>query len=226
MTTRTPPMSEIIRSHQTTKVYRMLRHRLFTFLLAVAAVPLLSCSSSTAPESRTADQLRLLHATADAPALVTTQQSFYAVKGQASNIEFWYHARPGETDSLRFMEFRVGAASLDRRPDGSTVAPGDSVLITITVTDPAHMMVEFQPSGLKFSPSDPPKLRMFWSACGEDLNYDGSIDAYDTAIAQQISIWRQEDPSQPWFKLTSVVAPELKEVDSQLSGFTGYAISY
>ena len=218
-------MTDNFRSHPT-KDIRMLRHRLIILLLAVVAVPLFSCTDSTAPESRNGDQLRLLHVTADVPALVATQKSFYAVKGRASSVDFSYHARPGETDSLRFLEFRIGASSLDRRPDGSAIAPGDSVLITITVTDPTHMMVDFQPSGLRFSPTDPPKLRMFWAACGDDLNYDGSVDAYDTAIAQQISIWRREDVSQPWFKLTSAVAPELQEVDAQLSGFTGYAISY
>jgi hypothetical protein len=203
--------------------YRLLFSRC---VLPTALLVAASCQDATAPESRTADELRLLHVTADAPQLATTQLSFYAVKGRASTADIWYHALPGQSDSLKFLEFRLGAGSLDRRPDGSVIASGDSVLITITVTDPSHMLVDYQPSGLRFSPNDPPTMRMFWGACGDDLNYDGDVNAYDLAIAQQLSIWRQEGAGQPWFKMASVVAPTLKEVDTQLPGFTGYAISY
>lgn len=219
-------MNDFTRTHPM-KGYRMLRHRLLTPVMhAALALVVLSCTDSTGPESRSSGQLRLLHAVPGAPTLAVTDTSFYAVKGKATSVEIWYHAKPGQTDSLKFIEFRVGASSLERRPDGSAIAQGDSVQITITATDASHMMIDFQPSGLRFSPDDPPVLRMFWGACGEDLNYDGVVDAYDVSIAQQISIWRQEDTSKPWFKLSSAVAPALKEVDAQLSGFTGYAISY
>lgn len=207
--------------------YRMrLLHR-HSYGFAIAAMcALLSCNDATSPQTRADGDPRLLHVTYDAPALATTQASFYAVKGQAAGVDIWYHARPGRTDSLKFLAFRMGPSSLDRRPDGSVIAPGDSVLITLSVTDPTHLKIESEPSGLRFASSDPPTLRLFWVACGEDLNYDGVVDANDAAIAQQLSIWRQEGAGQPWLKVSSVADPGLKQVSAPLSGFTGYAISY
>jgi hypothetical protein len=152
--------------------------------------------------------------------------SFYAVKGRAGGADLWYHAAAGRTDSLKFVEFRMGPSSLDSRPDGSAIATGDSVLITLTVSDPTHLVITYEPSGLLFSANDQPTLKMFWVACGEDLNYDGKVDAADTALVQKFSIWRQEAAGQPWIKLSSVVVPSVKEVDARLGGFTGYAISY
>jgi hypothetical protein len=197
--------------------------------LAVAALAAgLSCSDSTAPapETRAATDLRLLAVPYAAPPLVTTQVSFYAVKGKAAAVDIWYHRAPGAVDSLKFLEYRMGVASLDRRPDGTAFAVGDSVLITLTVTDPRHFIIEFQPTGLMFSSSDQPTLKLIWAACGNDLNYDGVVDAKDAAIAQALSFWRQEAPFQLWYKVSSVVVVSAKEVNAQLSGFTGYAIEY
>jgi hypothetical protein len=202
-----------------------LTHRALALLALTAG---LSCTDSTAPdtESRTATDLRLLAAPYSTPSLVTTSVSFYAVKGIAAAADIWYHARSGRTDSLKFLEFRLGPASLDRRPDGSTISAGDSVLITLTVTDQRHFIVEFQPAGLAFSTNDQATLKLIYAACGDDLNYDGKVDAADDAIAQQLSIWRQEGPFQPWFKVSSVVNKTAKEVNAQLNGFTGYAVEY
>jgi hypothetical protein len=152
--------------------------------------------------------------------------SFYAVKGKTASAQIWYHAAAGAADSLKFLDFQVGSASLDTRPDGSAIAAGDSVLITITVTDPTHFLLDFQPSGLKFSATDQPTLKVSFAACGADLNYDGKVDAADQAIMDALSFWRQEAPFQPWFKLGSTVNQTVREVDAQLGGFTGYAIEF
>jgi hypothetical protein len=152
--------------------------------------------------------------------------SFWAVKGRSSGADLWYHARPGASDSAKFVEFRLGAGALDRRPDGTVIATGDSVLITLTATDPRHMMIQYLPTGLRFASAEQPTLKIYWIACGDDLNYDGKVDAADDAIADQLGIWRQEGTDQPWVRLTSVVAKSAKEVRSQLEGFSGYAISY
>lgn len=228
-TTRTVLMSDIIRSHPKTKVYRMLRHRLFTLLLAAVAVPLLSCTDSTSPDTsdtRDPNDLRLLSVPYGTPPLAKTQVSFYAVQGKAGGVDIWYHARPGRTDSTTFLQFRVGPASLAARPDGTAIAAGDSVLITVTVTDQSHFLVDFQPSGLKFSSSDQPTLKISFAACGEDLNYDGVVDSQDAAIQASLSVWRQEAPFQPWHKVSSTMVPTVKEVDAPLGGFTGYALMF
>ena len=189
----------------------------------------LSCgpeSVSTAPEVRSPSELRVLHVLPDTPPLATTQTRFYAVKGRSAALDLYFHAAPGQVDSLKFLEFRIGSTSLDRRPDGSAIADGDSVLITLTVTDPSHLVVDFQPSGLLFAPNDKPTLRLYYTACGDDLNYDGRVDAGDVAIQSQLAIWRQEVPGQPWLKMGSVQISNLKELDAELPGFTGYAAAY
>lgn len=222
-------MIEHQNSHPPTKGFRMLRHRLSSLLLAVAAMSALSCTESTAPDStdtRDANDLRLLTAPYGTPSLAKTQVSFYAVQGKAGGADIWYHAKPGAADSLKFLEFRVGASSLATRPDGSAIAAGDSVLITITVTDQTHFIVDFQPSGLKFSANDQPTLRISFAACGADLNYDGVADAKDQAIMDSLSFWRQEGPFQPWSKVPSTVVQTTKDVNAQLGGFTGYAIEF
>lgn len=206
-----------------------LRHLPRRALALVVLAAGLSCSDLTAPDGvneRAATDLRLLAAPYGTPALVTTQTSFYAVKGRVTGTDIWYRPRAGRTDSTKFLEFRLGAASLERRPDGSLVAAGDSVLITLTVTDPTHFIIDLQPSGLTFTSSDQPRLRISFAACGDDLNYDGRVDAADAAMLASLSVWRQERPFQSWFKVASTVATSVKEVDTQLSGFTGYALMY
>ena len=187
---------------------------------------MLACTDTTAPEGRSLSDLHQLHVSSSYPALAATQASFYAVKGKSAGVDLWYHARPGSTDSVKFVEFRMGPMALDRRPDGSPVALGDSVLITLTVTDATHLTIDYQPAGLTFSVVDQPTLKMFWVACGDDLNYDGKVDDADAALSQQFSIWRQESPGAPWFKVPSFVAQGTKEVDAHLEGFTGYAVLY
>jgi hypothetical protein len=211
------------------KGFRMLRHRLSSLLLAAVVLSAVSCSNSTAPDStdtRDPNDLRLLSAPYGTPTLAKTQVSFYAVQGKSGGVDIWYHAKPGATDSLKFLEFRVGTSSLATRPDGSAIAAGDSVLITLTVTDQTHFIIDFQPSGLKFSATDEPTLKISFAACGEDLNYDGVVDSRDQAIMESLSFWRQEGPFQPWHKVTSTLSASVKEVNAQLGGFTGYALMW
>jgi hypothetical protein len=210
--------------------FRMhLRHHSARALVAAALAAALSCSDATAPDGvneRSPTDLRLLAAPYGTPPLVSTEASFYAVKGKVSGVDIWYRPRAGATDSAKFLEFRLGTASLDRRPDGSLIAVGDSVLIVLSVVDPQHFIIDLQPAGLAFSASDQPRLRISFAACGDDLNYDGKVDAADASMLSTLSVWRQEAPFQPWFKMESSVATVVKEVDTTLAGFTGYALMY
>jgi hypothetical protein len=196
-------------------------------LAAVSLLALAACTDPVAVENgKDISELNQLHVTYDYPTLAATTVSFWAVKGRATSAELWYHARAGATDSAKFVDFRVGANAIDRRPDGTAFAPGDSVRITLTATDPRHMMISFEPSGLKFSATDKPTLKMFWVACGDDLNYDGKVDASDEAIMGKLGIWRQETPGARWFYVGSAVVGPTREVNAQLAGFTGYALMY
>jgi hypothetical protein len=200
----------------------------YRILIAALALVVGACSGSdsTAPEQRTDDQLNLLTVALNTPSLANPVVSFYAVKGKNSGTEIWYRPVLGLSDSTKLLEFKLGGATLDRRPDGTAIADGDSVRITVTVVDPIHLVVQFQPSGLRFSAKDPAKLRMFFGACGDDLDRNGIVNADDSNIALRLSIWRQELPGLPWVKLSSAVTSNEKRVDAQIDGFSGYALAY
>lgn len=205
-------------------ISRCFRALLCSSSLAVVA----SCNadSATGPESRTSDQLNFLHVAASTPPLSTTHVSFYAVKGRATGVDVYFHASAGSTDSLKLLGLRVGANALDRRPDGTVIAAGDSVLISLTVTDPYHLVVDFQPAGLTFAAAERPVLTLSWAGCGSDLNYDGKIDAGDDLVVSKLAIWRQEGASQPWFKQNGLTSTGAREVATEIPGFTGYALAF
>jgi hypothetical protein len=222
-------MRDASHPHSPMKGVRMtVLHKSIRALALLAAAAALSCTDSTAPDEneRAATDLRLLAAPYGTPALANPEVSFYAVKGRNAGVDIWYRPRAGESDSSKFLEFRLGGASLDRRPDGSVIAPGDSVLITLSVTDPRHFVIDFQPSGLRFAVNDLPRLKISFAACGDDLNYDGLVDGSDASMEASLSMWRQESPFQPWTRVPSTVTTSVKEVDAPLGGFTGYAIMY
>jgi hypothetical protein len=188
-------------------------------LLALAA--LAACGGdSTAPTQiqKPTSDLHFIRLSTGAPPLEATTISFYAVKGQDREVRLQLR------DGSDFLRFRVFANSLDKRPDGTAIAPGDSILITITVPDPTTFAADFQPAGLKFSA--PARLQFEFADCDKDLNGDGVVTAADTALIPQISTWRQETLAAPWVKIASTVEIEINEVQADISGFSGYALAY
>src|SRR4051812_43362295 len=102
-----------------TQGFRMTSLRLRSALLLIAILAAVACNESiTSPDERSDAELNLLHVTYDYPALANPTVNFWAVKGRATGADLWYHPRPGTSDSAKFVEFRVGANALDRRPDG------------------------------------------------------------------------------------------------------------
>lgn len=207
----------------------MITIRQYRWLVAsVCALGALGCGDGTAPAplSRPADQLHFLRPAATAQPLPDTAISFWAKRGEDRELRLYYAPRPGSGDSEEFLRLSVPAAALLQRPDGSLVAAGDSVLISVRVVDPSRLIVEFEPSGLKFSPASPARLRLELAETDSDLDGDGVVDARDDALKTQLSVWRQEGPGQPWFKVTSSVFTDLNEVEADVFGFTGYALAY
>ena len=152
--------------------------------------------------------------------------AFYAKKGQDVEAIMWYQKRPDRPDSAEFIRFRVDDESLQTRPDGSAFAPGDSVLITITLADPERLIIDMQPSGLRFSPVKPAELKISFEEADEDVNADGEVNEEDGAIVSQFAIWRRERAGDPWVKLSSLVEVGTHEVKAFINGFTGYAIAW
>lgn len=160
-----------------------------------------------------------------APSIANPVIAFWARKGFASEVFMYYHALPGAPDSSDFLRFRVRKKSLVNFPNGQPMAPGDSVLITITLVDPVNLIVEFQPAGLTFKASDPAALRLSYFEADHDFNHDGVINGVDSQIERQLKLWRLHPPN-PWTAQASALNQSLDEVETTVPNFTSYAIAY
>lgn len=198
------------------------------FTLAVATGLLACGNDGTGPgdDVKTDAELTVLRTAASAPPLVATTASFYALKGENREVRLYYRPAPGSLDSTEFLRFKVPDESLDRRPDGSVIANGDSVLITVTVLDAAKLIVDFQPAGLRFAASKPAELKLSFAEADGDLDDDGDIDGDDVAAESRLAIWRRETIADPWVRLSSVLSVSRDEVEATITGFTNYAIAY
>ncbi len=214
-----------------------------------ANAPLASArvASGRAAEKDGAEQ-NFLQPAQDAPTIANPVISFWAVKGRDQIVNMVYHTRSSGVsggsgghgssgrhgdvsggsgrDSVVFAEFRVRAKSLAFRPDGSAIADGDSVFITMTLIDPDRGIIDFQPAGLRFSAKNPAQLKISYENANLDLNGDGVVDARDRLIQLTVPIGVRENPADPFLPLPSVVDTEFDEVEAVILGFSGYAIEY
>jgi hypothetical protein len=203
------------------------RRRGAAALLALAAaVGVAACGNDPVqPETRPAADLNILRRSASAPPLVSNTASFWAVKGQDRELRMVY-AQTGQSGSgAEFLRLRVNRVTLLSRPDGSLITDGDSVLITVTA-DPVLMSVDFQPSGLRFSTTEPAELRIRWAEADDDINHDGKVDGTDAALKDKLAIWRHESANDPWDKLATILKLDVEEAEAKLTGFSGYAVAY
>ena len=198
-------------------------------LAALAALALAACGDGTGNDDDgtvETTELQFLAPAPDAPPLVVTTASFYAKKGEDRRVRMFYRPRPGEADSTEFLRFEVKAQSLLRRPNGTSIAQGDSVLITVTVVDLARFIVDFQPSGLRFDPGEPAELKLEFDEADDDIDDDGDIDGDDSLRETELSLWRRETVTQPWVQIASQVEVDLEQLEADILGFTNYAIAY
>lgn len=209
---------------------RSLRLFVPSFLLLGATLLAAGCDSNGTtqpdPDVRPTEALNFLRPAPDAPPLANPSVQFWARRGEDRDVFIYHRPRPGETDSTEFMHFRVRSETLLRRPDGSLFQEGDSVLISVRVVDPARLILDFQPSGLRFSTEHPAELEISFEEANDDYDGDGDVDDDDDRAEQRLSVWRQEAPGLPWYRMATIVELELDEVDVELTGFTGYAIAF
>lgn len=204
----------------------MTRARILVSLVMLAGA--LACGGDgTGPDGvKTDAELNVLRSSPDAPPLVATTASFYARKGQDRELRIYYRPALGATDSTEFLRFKVSEKSLDRRPDGSAIAAGDSVLITVTVIDATRLIVDFQPAGLRFAAGEPADLKLSFAQADDDIDDDGDVDGEDDAAKTLLAIWRRETILDPWVRLSSALSVSTDEVEANITGFTNYAIAY
>jgi hypothetical protein len=208
-------------------------HR-FTLMLGLALAPACSGDGPTPPgggdgnvvDTLPEDSLNFLRAAEDAPTIAQKTLSFWAVRGEDVEAVIWYNKRADRPDSTELVRFRLDERSLVNRPDGTPIAEGDSIQITISVVDTVRMILDFQPSGLRFAPGREADLKIRYAEADDDWNDDGSTDDEDDELERQFRIWRQETPDQPWEALSTSHTYEADECEAELAGFTRYAVAY
>lgn len=193
-------------------------------------VALAGCNGSglTEPppgEERSEALLHIIRLAANAPPLFNSEVSFWAYRGRGTKGELFFQ-QPDGTRGEQYVELDLADQSLLAYPDGRLFADGDSVLITIRAVDPSRILIEFQPSGLRFDPEEPAELQIRYAHADEDFDDDGDEDEEDKEIEQVLGIWRQEEAGAPFIRLGTVRFEDLKELEARLLGFSRLAIAY
>jgi hypothetical protein len=199
----------------------MIRNAVIVLLLGV-----LACSSdSTGPTEKPPSELNILRLAPNHPPFEATSVGFWARRGDSREGKIYFLNAQGARGE-EFARLKIDSESLSSRPDGTPIALGDSIFITMTVVDQSQLLVELQPSGLRFSSSKPAELKLDYGEADDDYNHDGRVDEKDSEAEQQFAIWRQEKAGAPFVKIGSVKVEELKEVEAKLLSFSRYAIAY
>lgn len=172
------------------------------------------------------DSLHFLRPAIGAPPLADRTVSFWAVQSENREIRLMYQKQSGHADSVEFARFRVDAGALVSDSEGNALAPRDSVLITLSVQDTLRLITEFHPTGLVFSSRKPARLWLKFGEADPDLNGDHVVNAADTVLLNQLTIWKQEHPGDPWSLVPSIINGGSQEVEADIPGFTRFAVAY
>jgi hypothetical protein len=147
--------------------------------------------------------------------------TFWAVRGQQRSVQINYLSFTGDTSSP-FL--RLTTVDPTYAPGQGDLAPGDSVLITVTI-DPNNIKVSLEPTGLVFG--DPAQLEISYGGAGGDLNGDGVVDDADAYIeGQLLGLWYREGPDSTWAPIPALHSLSDKAFASALPHFCEYAISW
>ncbi len=151
----------------------------------------------------------------DALAAERNAVRFWAVRGVTHRLRIDY--RHGDGATGRFLALRLPSEALVRRPDGSPLATGDSVLIQVGI-DRTVLGVRLEPVGLPINARAPVTLRLWYGGAKRDLNGDGRVDQADAEIRRQLRLEGSEESRRR--------SPEERGVDGELILFGGHAISW
>jgi hypothetical protein len=195
--------------------------------LVAAALLVTACGSSDPGDDdiRPPGELSIIRLAATSPPLWNPVDSFYAKKGVDREVSIFFQDGVGGQGE-EYLRLRVDAPTLLERPDGTPFAVGDSILIKVSVVSPDSILFELQPTGLKFDPDVPAELRIHYDHADDDLDDDGDVDTEDDLVEDQLDIWRQEAPGEPFVRVGTAKSEELEEIEAELTGFSRYAIAY
>jgi hypothetical protein len=190
--------------------------------LLVASALLASCRDlTTSAKSDTVDESELTFVRVDpeAPPLDAYEVSFWAVQGQERQIQISYSST--EYGNGKCLLFRVPADAVMLG-----VAPGDSVHITIRVTDETQFRFEFEPEGLQFDPAHPAQLEIRYWWADPDYDADGDIDPRDLLLSETFSLWQKVGTGTAWQRVSGAERRrDVFEIASPVLGFTQYALA-
>ena len=147
--------------------------------------------------------------------------SFWAVRGESRSLQINYLSASGDTSSAFLRLTTTDPAYV---PGLGDLAPGDSVLITVTI-DPDNIKVSLEPTGLLFG--EPGQLQISYGGADGDLNGDGVVDDADAYIESQLlGLWYREGANGLWEPIPAVQELADKSFVSALPHFCEYAVSW
>ena len=199
-----------------------MRIRRPTLLAALLLAFLPGCDNPAQPKEVPGSELTFIRAAANAPPLDSLQVHVWAKAGEGRQAVIRY-TKVGNYGGDFCLEFKIPGDGLYKRPDGTVVQKGDSVLITITVVDPQLFSFRFEPSGLQFRQDHPAELRVSYKWADHDFNGDGRVDSKDTRF--DFGFWKQETDASDWIRTGTVKDADLEELRADIFGFTRYAIA-
>src|SRR6266478_2696769 len=147
--------------------------------------------------------------------------SFWAVRGEPRSLQINYLSSTGDT-SAPFL--RLTTTDPAYVPGLGDLAPGDSVLITVTI-DPENIKVSLEPTGLLFG--EPGQLEISYGGADGDLNGDGVLDDTDSYIeGRLLGLWYREGTEGTWERIPTIQLLSDKSFTSALPHFCEYAVSW
>ena len=165
-------------------------------------------------------------------ALEAYKVGFWAVRGEPRYVQINYQTAAENTlwgsaeTEVASPFLRLDVEEPVRRPDGSEIAVGDSVYITVYV-DATDLVVYLLPHGLQFGNTNPTTLQMWYTGAGDDLNTDGWVNTTDAYIEQQLlGLWYQPSYDATWTLLGSDHSQSEAWFSTTLQHFSGYAVSW
>lgn len=200
-------------------------HRAPRLFLLTLATGLAACDDQLDTDVRPPTELNILRLPPDHPPFEATVVTFWARANESREGRIYFLDSEGNRGE-EYARLTIDSGSLLAYPDGTSFAPEDSVLITMSVADPTRVLIHLEPSGLTFRADKPAELGLKYAEADEDYDDDGDVDGDDDLVEEQLSIWRQAQPGDPYVRIGSVRFEDLREIEARLVGFSRYAIAY
>lgn len=159
--------------------------------------------------------INILAPAPDAPELQTYSMSFWAVKGQAKTVQINYERKPGQSQAQPFLRVQIPADAMLRRPNGSPIAAGDSIRISIDI-ERRQFLVHLEPHGLVFRDERPLNLKIWYRYASLPRGLDERL----------LDLNYQPTDGLPWLSLGAQQSTTEDWVSKNLNHFSNYAVAW